>query len=87
MRQRRGLIAIAQEAVEAAQAQYIDRIVDVPVVLQRQVPINTTAQKTVEVPQIQFLDQAVGALVSVQQTTKIQNVKKMVESTQVQLVH
>ena len=34
----------------------IDRIVDVPMVVQRQVPIIQTVEKTVEVPQVQFLD-------------------------------
>ena len=33
-----------------------DRIVDAPVLMQRQVPIIQTVQKTVEVPQVQFFD-------------------------------
>ena len=34
----------------------IDRIVEVPMVMQRQVPIIQTVEKTVEVPQVQLLD-------------------------------
>ena len=34
----------------------VDRIVDVPVVMFRQVPTIQTVQKTVEVPQVQFFD-------------------------------
>ena len=34
----------------------IDRIVDVPVVMERQEPTIQPVQKTVEVPQVQFLD-------------------------------
>ena len=34
----------------------IDNIVDVPVVMQRQVPTIRTVQRTVEVEQVQFLD-------------------------------
>ena len=39
------------KTVEAPQMQYIDRIVDLPVVMQRRVPTIQTAQRTVEVPQ------------------------------------
>ena len=43
--------------VEITEAQYFDKIVDVPGVCQRQEPIITTNQKTVEVPQSQSEDQ------------------------------
>merc|ERR1712061_899379 len=45
--------------VEVPQVQYIDRIVDVPVVKQRQVPSVQKVQKTVEVPQIQTIEKVV----------------------------
>ena len=40
------------KTVEAPQMQYSDRIVDLPVVTQRRIPIIQTAQRTVEVPKI-----------------------------------
>ena len=48
-----------QKTVVVAQVQDVDRIVDVPVVLRRQMPNIQTVQKTVEVPQIQFIDKVV----------------------------
>jgi len=43
------------------QVQYSDRVVDVPVVQQRQVPSVQKAQKTGEVPQVQHTDRVVRA--------------------------
>ena len=40
---------------------FTDRVVDVPVVAQRQVPSIPNVQKTVEVPQIQYVDKIVDA--------------------------
>ena len=40
-----------QKTMEVPQVQYIDKIVDVPVVAQRQVSTIQTVQRTVEVPQ------------------------------------
>ena len=51
---------------KAAQDQYY-RIVDLPVVLQRQMPMAQGMQRTVEVPQIQFIDQVVDVHPAVQQ--------------------
>ena len=42
--------------IEVLQIQYIDKIVDVPVQKQRQVPMVQKVQKSVEVPQIQQED-------------------------------
>ena len=39
--------------------QYVDKTIDVPVVMQRQVLASQTVQKTVEVPQVEFLDRVV----------------------------
>ena len=44
-----------------------DRYVDMPAVIQRQVPMNPNMQKTVEVPQIQYVDKIVDAPVAVTQ--------------------
>ena len=43
------------------QIQFIDRVVDFSVVLQRRVPAVQTVQKTGEIPQLQFLDKVVDA--------------------------
>ena len=48
-----------QKTVEVPQIQFIDRAVDVPVVMQRQVPIVQKVPKTVEVPQAQSTDKVV----------------------------
>ena len=45
--------------------EYIDRIVDVPVVAQRQVSTIQTVEKTVDVPQVQLNDRVVDATVMV----------------------
>ena len=42
--------------VEVPQIQFIDRVVDFSVVLQRRVPTVQTVQETGEIPQLQFLD-------------------------------
>ena len=42
-----------------ASGQFLDRVVDVPVVMQRHVPTIQKVQKTVEVPQVQFIDKLV----------------------------
>ena len=47
--------SIVYEDVEL-QIQFIDRVVDFSVVLQRRVPAVQTVQKTGEIPQLQFLD-------------------------------
>ena len=41
--------------------QFLERVVDVPVAIQRQVPTIPSVQKTVEVPQIQYVDKIVDA--------------------------
>ena len=45
--------SIVYEDVDLPQIQFIDRVVDFSVMLQRRVP---TVQKTGEIPQLQFLD-------------------------------
>ena len=61
------------KTVEVPQVQYVDEIIDVPVMAQRRVPTSQTAQKTEEVPQVQFFDRVVDVLVElvpVPQTTE-----------------
>ena len=55
-----------QTTVEFLQVQYIDKIVHVSVVMQRQIPTIQTMQKTVEVPLVQFLDRVVDVPVVMQ---------------------
>ena len=70
--------------VEIPQLQYIDKVVDVPVVMQKQVPAIQKVQKTVEVPQVQLIDKVVDMLVVLQRhVTIIQKVQRTVEAPQV----
>ena len=48
--------SIVHENVEVPQIQFIDRVVDFSVVLQRRVPTVQTVQKTGEIPPVVFLD-------------------------------
>ena len=64
-----------QKTTEILQVQYIHRIADVPVVMQRQVPTMQTVQETVEGPQSQCLDRVVDVLVVMwRQSSMIQKV-------------
>merc|ERR1712083_199712 len=59
--------------------QYIDRVVDVPVVKQRQVPSIQKVQRTVEVPQVQYIDRVVDVpVVKQRQVPSVQVVQKPV---------
>ena len=55
-----------EDPVEIQQVQILDRVVDLPVVLQRQVPMVLTVLKPVEIPQIQIVGKVVGIPVVVQ---------------------
>ena len=48
-----------QKTVEIPQVQFLDKVVDIPVVVQRQVPMVQKVQKTLEVPQLQIIDKVV----------------------------
>ena len=61
------VIQIVQRTVDVPLGQYTDRIVDVPVVKQRQALHIQTVQKTLEVPQIQRLNRAVHVPVETSQ--------------------
>ena len=47
---------IQQKTVEMPQLQFVEEVVDISIVIQRQVPMLHTAQKTVQVPQLQYAD-------------------------------
>ena len=76
-----------QQTVEVPQVQYIDKAVDVPVAVQRQVPSIETVQKTVEIPQTQHIDKVADVLVARPcQTLSVQRVQKTVEVPQIQFI-
>ena len=59
------IVQTTQKTMEVPQVQYIDQIVDLPVVMQCQIPAIQAVQKAVEVPQVQFLDRMDGILKTV----------------------
>ena len=56
-----------RKILEVPQLQLIDKVVDVPIVMQRRFPTIQRVQKTVEVPQIQYVDKIVEAPVAAAQ--------------------
>ena len=78
------VIMKVQKTVEVPQVQYIDKIVDVPVVAQRHVLTSQSVQKTVEVSQVQFPDRVVGVLVMMQRQVPQEPIQeRIVEETDV----
>ena len=66
---------------------FIDKAVDVPVMLQRQVPVFQKMRKTVEVPQVQHINKFVDVpVVAQRQAPIIQTLQKKVEVPQVQFL-
>ena len=59
-----------QKTMEVPQVQYINKIVDVPVVAQRHVSTIQIVQRTVEVPHVQFLDRAADVSVVMQRRNR-----------------
>ena len=49
-----------QKTMDVPQVQYIDQIVDLPLLMQGQIPVIQAVQKAVEVPEVQFLDRVDG---------------------------
>ena len=76
-------VQVVQKTVEVPLTQFVDRVVDTPVLQQRQVrtvqmvqktmenPTVQTAQKTMENPQAQFLDEVVGMPAVVQRKVPV----------------
>ena len=63
-----------------------NRVVDVPIMMQRQVPAIQKIQKTVKVPQMQFIDKVDVPVVMQRQVPTIQKVQKTVEVVEVQFI-
>ena len=59
------------QTTEIPQLQFPDQVVDVPVVVQRQVPSIETVQKTVEVPQTQSIVKELRSKFEVGHTNKV----------------
>ena len=79
---------IPQEQVQNHRVeQFIDKAVDVPIIVQRQVPIVQKVQKTVEVFQTQFINKVVDVPVHMQrQVPAVQVVQKTAEATRIQFI-
>ena len=58
--------------------QYIDLIVELPVVMQCQIPTIRTVQRTVEMPQVEFLDPAVDVPVVVQRQAPQERIRERI---------
>ena len=73
--------------VEVPLVQFLDKVDEIPVVAQRQVPIVVqTIQKTTDIPQLQCIDKVIDVpVVSVAQAPHVQIVEKTVESPQMQI--
>ena len=67
-----------QKTVEVPQVQYSDRIVDMPVVVQRRVPTIQAAQKTEEVPRAQLLDRVVDVSVLMQRQVPQEQIQECI---------
>ena len=67
---------------DASQLQFIDKVVDIPVVARRQIPIVPEIQETIESPQVQNINK----IVDVPVVQVVQTVQKTVEVSQVQFL-
>merc|ERR1711972_185449 len=77
------MVQTVQKIVEVPEIVFVDRVVDIPVTKQRQVPMVQTVQKTVEIPEVAFVDVVVDVPVTKQrQVPMVQTVQKMVEIPQ-----
>ena len=77
-----------QKTVEVPPLKFTDKVSDIPVVAQRQIPIVVqTIQKTTDIPQLQCIHKVIDVpVVSVAQAPHVQIVEKTVESSQMQIV-
>ena len=73
--------------VEVPLVQFLDKVDEIPVVAQRQIPIMVqTIQKTTDIPQLQCIDKVIDVpVVSVAQAPHVQIVEKTVESPQMEI--
>ena len=77
-----------EETMKVQPLQFINKVVDVPVVAQRQIPIVVqTIQKTTDIPQLQCIDKVIDVpVVSVAQAPHMQIAEKTAEIPLVQIV-
>ena len=67
--------------------QHIDKVIDVPVVVQRQIPMVQAVQNTIQTPQLQCVDKVVSDhVVQVVHVPQLQVVEKIVEIREIQMV-
>ena len=74
-----------QRTAEVPQAQFIEKSVDVPVDMPRQVSAVQVVQKTDEIPRIRFIERMVDTSVA-QQRQVVQTVRKTMENLQEQIL-
>ena len=73
--------------IDAPPLQFTEKVVDFPVVAQRQVHANRHVQKTIQIPQLQHTDQVVDVpVVVVAEVPQVHVVMKTVETSRVQIV-
>ena len=78
---------VATPVSENPPVRFTDRVVDIPVMAQRQVPSAPRVQKIVEMPKVQFSDGHVDMpVVAQRQVPMIPNVQKTVEVPQIQYI-
>ena len=72
--------------VEIRELQFLDKVEEIPVVAQRQIPIVVqTVQKTIEIPQLQYIDEVIDVpIVLVVPVPQVQVSEKTVEISQLQ---
>ena len=76
-----------QKTLEVSPLQFTEKVVDIPVVAQRQVHANRNAQKTIQISKLQHTDQVLDVpVVVVAQVPQVHVVMKTVETTPVQIV-
>ena len=80
------LLQIVEKTFEIPELQFTDKVVDNPVVAQRQISMETV-QKIIETPQLQYCDDAIDVpVVSVVEVPRVWVVKKTVEDPQFETV-
>ena len=73
--------------VEVPLSQFTGKSMNIPVVAQRQIPMDQTVQKTMEISQLQCVDEVIDVpVVSAIQAPRVRVVKKTVEDSQLQIV-
>ena len=74
-----------QIIIDTSQLQFSSKVDEMPVAVQRQIPMVQIVKKTMEIPQLQCIDKVVDDLVV--QIPQMQVVDKTVEGPQVQILN